>query len=154
MTEHNTEHGTGRDAASEAAAGSPHATGRVVARSVREGTAHRSERTDAVVSWIGWHLGELTGVGVPVVLAVTAHPLWVVPAGLVAAGWIAHEVRLARRGRTKSTNWTSADDRPAATAPTSTPVSDAESDTAIDTVLETDAPGGAVSGEEVRRGLA
>lgn len=54
-------------------------------------------RSDRVVVWIGWHLGELVGVGVPAVLAVAVHPLWAVPAGLVAAGWIANEIRVARQ---------------------------------------------------------
>ena len=54
-------------------------------------------RTDTVVSWIGWHLGELTGVLAPAMLAVSVTPwAWVV-SGVVGAGWTVHEVRLARQ---------------------------------------------------------
>lgn len=74
----------------------PHGTDRVVVRGARVGVG--SARVDRVVSWIGWHLVELAGVGVPAVLAVTAHPVWAVPAGLVAVGWVVHEVRRTRRG--------------------------------------------------------
>lgn len=88
MSEHNTPHATPTVG--------PHGTDRVVVRSARVGVG--SARADRVVSWIGWHLVELTGVGVPAVLAVTTHPVWAVPAGLVAAGWVVHEVRRTRRG--------------------------------------------------------
>jgi hypothetical protein len=56
-----------------------------------------------VVTWVGWHLGELTGIAVPAVLAVSVHPLWMVPAAVVAGSWAAHEVRLARHRRHGST---------------------------------------------------
>lgn len=62
------------------------------------GTAPRDAgRSSQVVTWIGWHLGELAAVGVPAVLAVSVHPLWAVPAAVVAGTWAAHEVRAARR---------------------------------------------------------
>ncbi|MPZ86309.1 MAG: hypothetical protein GEV28_40450 [Actinophytocola sp.] len=97
MTEQ-TEHNTAHDAAFEA----PQETFRVVARSAPGAAVRGADRVDRVVSWIGWHLGELTGIGVPAVLAAAAHPLWAVPAAAVAAGWVAHEVRRARRGTTRA----------------------------------------------------
>ncbi|HEX3781462.1 MAG TPA: hypothetical protein VHX38_17520 [Pseudonocardiaceae bacterium] len=49
---------------------------------------------NAVISWVGWHTAELAGVLVPVALAATVSPWFAVPAALVAAGWIAHEIRV------------------------------------------------------------
>lgn len=56
-----------------------------------------SARTDRVMCWVGWHLGELLGVGVPLVLAVTISGWFVLLSVLVLAGWVAHEERTARR---------------------------------------------------------
>lgn len=55
-------------------------------------TGGEPSRTDRAVSWVGWHLGELAGIGAPLVLAVTVSPWWAALSGVVAAGWIAHEV--------------------------------------------------------------
>jgi hypothetical protein len=63
------------------------------------------------VEWIGWHFGELVAVGAPTVLALTAHPLWTVPAVVAAVGWIANEVRVTRqhtRAATPGTDTTEA----------------------------------------------
>lgn len=54
---------------------------------------------EAVISWIGWHTPELVGVLVPSVLAATVSPWFSGAAGLVALGWIIHELRLAPRHR-------------------------------------------------------
>jgi hypothetical protein len=59
------------------------------------GRAH----ADAVISWIGWHTPELVGVLVPSVVAATVSPWFSGAAGLVALGWITHELRLAQRHR-------------------------------------------------------
>ena len=56
-----------------------------------------SPRTSPTVKWAGWHLAELTLTAVPAVLSVTAHPLWLLPTGLVIVGWVANERRLARK---------------------------------------------------------
>lgn len=56
-------------------------------------------RGDAVVHWLGWHLAELLGVGVPLVLAVTVSVWWLVLAATAGAAWGAHELRVARRRR-------------------------------------------------------
>jgi hypothetical protein len=53
-----------------------------------------------VAAWMGWHVLELTGVSVPLALAVTTNGWWAVLAGAVGAGWAGHEVQLARRHRT------------------------------------------------------
>lgn len=52
---------------------------------------------DTVVSWIGWHIGELAGVIVPGVVALSVTPWAAVVSGIVGAGWAAHEIRLARQ---------------------------------------------------------
>lgn len=58
-----------------------------------------STRADKVVSWIGWHIGELAGVIVPGVVALSVTP-WAAAVSVVAgAGWAMHEVRLARQQR-------------------------------------------------------
>ncbi len=64
---------------------------------------HDAGRSNRAVTWIGWHLGELTGIAVPVVLAVSVHSLWMVPAAVVAATWAANELRLAHRGKPGNT---------------------------------------------------
>lgn len=51
-------------------------------------------RTDRVVSWIGWHIGELTGVGLPALAAITVNGWIGIVSGVVAAGWGAHEARV------------------------------------------------------------
>lgn len=50
-------------------------------------------RTTRVVTWIGWHLAELVGVAVPLVLALVVWVWFAVPAGVVAVAWAAHEYR-------------------------------------------------------------
>lgn len=48
-------------------------------------------RTARTVVWLGCHLGELAGVGVPGVLAATVSPWWATLSGAVALVWVAHE---------------------------------------------------------------
>lgn len=67
------------------------------------------------VQWIGWHLGELTGLVAPMVLAVTVWAWFAVLTVLVATVWITHEVRIRRRRRALAAART----RPAVTAPPS-----------------------------------
>jgi len=68
----------------------------LVMRRAAEGVPGLPDRATRVASWIGWHIGELTGVTVPAVVAVTATPwAWLV-SGVVGAGWTVHEVRTAR----------------------------------------------------------
>jgi hypothetical protein len=55
--------------------------------------------TEVVIRWIGWHLLELVGVGVPAALAVTVSVWWVLLAVPVGAPWAVHEIRIARRSR-------------------------------------------------------
>jgi hypothetical protein len=57
----------------------------------------------SVMSWIGWHIGELAGVIVPGVIALTITRWAAVVSAVVAASWVVHEVRSARRGRVIST---------------------------------------------------
>lgn len=62
-------------------------------------TARPASATDVVIRWVGWHLIELTGVGVPLVLAVT-ESVWCGLIGvLIGALWAVHEVRVSRRHR-------------------------------------------------------
>ena len=49
------------------------------------------------MSWIGWHIGELAGVIVPGVVALTVTTWAAVVSGVVGGCWAAHEVRLARQ---------------------------------------------------------
>jgi hypothetical protein len=51
---------------------------------------------DRAIRWVGWHLVELTGAGVPTALALTVSPWWALPAVLVGGLWVTHEIRLAR----------------------------------------------------------
>ena len=53
----------------------------------------------SVMSWIGWHIGELVGVVVPGIIALTVTRWAAVVSAVVAAGWAAHEVRTARQRR-------------------------------------------------------
>lgn len=53
-------------------------------------------RADAAIRWVGWHLVELAGVGVPLVLAATNSTWWLMVAALSGSAWGAHEWRLAR----------------------------------------------------------
>jgi hypothetical protein len=55
------------------------------------------------MSWIGWHIGELAGVIVPGVIALTVTRWAAVVSAVVAASWAVHEVRSARRGHAIST---------------------------------------------------
>lgn len=66
--------------------------------------AETPTRTDGVVSWIGWHLGELAGVIVPGVVALTVTPWAAVVSVLAGVSWAVHEVRSARRQRALSTS--------------------------------------------------
>jgi hypothetical protein len=52
---------------------------------------------NVAISWVGWHTPELVGVLVPGALAATVSPWFAVPAGLVALGWLAHELRTVQR---------------------------------------------------------
>jgi hypothetical protein len=52
---------------------------------------------DKVVSWIGWHIGELVGVIVPGVVALRVTPWAAVVSGVVGVGWAVHEIRLVRQ---------------------------------------------------------
>lgn len=52
----------------------------------------------SVMSWIGWHIGELAGMIVPGVIALTVTRWAAVVSAVVAATWAVHEVRSARRG--------------------------------------------------------
>jgi hypothetical protein len=54
------------------------------------------ERAGRLVSWIGWHIGELIGVTVPAVVALTVTPWASLVSGVVGAGWAVHETRMAR----------------------------------------------------------
>lgn len=54
-------------------------------------------QVDRVVSWIGWHVGELAGVIVPGAVALSVTPWAAVVSGVVGAGWAVHEIRLARQ---------------------------------------------------------
>ena len=57
-----------------------------------------SPRTSPTVRWVGWHLGELTAVGVTVAVAVvTGNPWGLLLTGAVVVGWVANERRLARK---------------------------------------------------------
>ncbi|NIJ14303.1 hypothetical protein FHU38_004647 [Saccharomonospora amisosensis] len=59
----------------------------------------QSTRTDRVVSWIGWHIGELVAVGVPLLLAATV-TVWLATLSLLAGtAWAIHETRQARAQR-------------------------------------------------------
>ncbi|PXY31107.1 hypothetical protein [Prauserella muralis] len=63
----------------------------------RRAVAGEATRTDRVVSWIGWHIGELTAVGLPLLLAV-AITWWLLGVAVLAGGlWIAREVHRARQ---------------------------------------------------------
>lgn len=65
-----------------------------------------SPHADSVVSWIGWHTGELAGVIVPGLVALTVTPWAAVVSAVVAAIWAVHEVRFARRQRAIRTSHT------------------------------------------------
>lgn len=66
------------------------------------GTAGRATRTTRVTWWIGGRFGELVGVTVPGILAVTVSPWWVIVSGVVALVWTAHEYRVRHRGGERS----------------------------------------------------
>jgi hypothetical protein len=70
---------------------------------------------DSAVSWFGWHIGELTCVLVPGLVALLVTPWAAVVSVVVAAIWAVHEVRQARRQRAVRTGST----RPALSASTS-----------------------------------
>ncbi|MFL6127235.1 hypothetical protein [Actinophytocola sp.] len=56
-------------------------------------------RTDSLVSWIGWHIGEVAGVMLPGLVALTVTPWAAAVSAVVAVIWAVHEVRLGRRQR-------------------------------------------------------
>lgn len=56
-------------------------------------------RTTRVISWAGWHLGELAGVTLPLGLALTAWDGFYAVSGLAALAWAVHEYRLHRKDR-------------------------------------------------------
>lgn len=62
----------------------------------------RQCRLAAIGQWIGWHLLELTAVGVPLALASTVSTWWLGLAVLAGALWIGHEVHLSRSQPTTS----------------------------------------------------
>jgi hypothetical protein len=68
--------------------------------------------TEVVIRWIGWHLLELVGVGVPAALAVTVSVWWGLLSVLAGALWAVHEIRIARRGRALSPTGRAATRRP------------------------------------------
>jgi hypothetical protein len=53
-------------------------------------------RTELVCRWIGWHLAELAGIGVPLLLAVTVSAWFTTVSALVALLWAVHEYRTHR----------------------------------------------------------
>ncbi|SFJ76629.1 hypothetical protein SAMN05421835_108184 [Amycolatopsis sacchari] len=56
-------------------------------------------RTTTVISWLGWHAGELTGIGLPAALAATTWPGFSVLSVLTALAWAGHEARQRLRAR-------------------------------------------------------
>jgi hypothetical protein len=65
----------------------------------RTGLSAPCTATEVVIRWVGWHLIELTGTGVPLVLALSVSVWWALIAVLTGALWMVHEVRIARRHR-------------------------------------------------------
>ena len=76
------------------------------------------EKSDGIVAWIGWHVGELAGVAVPGVIALTVTPWAAVASLAVAAMWTAHEMRSVRRQRAARTNRVASTTRSTSDAPT------------------------------------
>ncbi|WP_051362842.1 hypothetical protein [Amycolatopsis thermoflava] len=60
-------------------------------------------RTTQAVSWLGWHVGELSGVVVPLGLGVAVWDGFYAVSVLTALGWAAHELRLRRQQRAART---------------------------------------------------
>lgn len=56
-------------------------------------------RTDRAVSWVGWHIGELFAVGLPLVLAATVSVWCALISVLAGTAWAVHEARHAREQR-------------------------------------------------------
>ncbi|MFD4251934.1 hypothetical protein ACFWQL_19560 [Amycolatopsis thermoflava] len=56
-------------------------------------------RTTQAVSWLGWHVGELSGVVVPLGLGAFAWAGFYAVSVLTALGWAVHELRLRRQQR-------------------------------------------------------
>jgi hypothetical protein len=54
-------------------------------------------RTDKAVRWVAFHAGELAGLAVPVLLAVTLSAWFGLLAVVASVWWVAHEVRDHRR---------------------------------------------------------
>ncbi len=71
-------------------------------------------RTDHVVSWLGWHLGELCAVGLPLLFA-AAFTWWLAGLSVLAGAlWAAHDALVRRRHRTPHTGGTQPRPSPAA----------------------------------------
>ncbi|QRP47226.1 hypothetical protein [Amycolatopsis sp. FDAARGOS 1241] len=66
----------------------------------RAATANGPTRTVRTAVWAGCHLGELTGVSVPLVLTFTASEWFAPLSGVVALLWALHTCREFRAGRT------------------------------------------------------
>jgi hypothetical protein len=60
-------------------------------------------RTERATAWTVHHFGELTAVGVPLVLTVTTSAWFAVLTTVSAAWWVAHDIRVARALRTTTT---------------------------------------------------
>ncbi|GAB2764035.1 hypothetical protein GCM10027174_45850 [Salinifilum aidingensis] len=56
----------------------------------------RQCRLNAIGQWLGWHLLELTAVGIPLALAITVSTWWWGLAVLAGALWLGHEIHLSR----------------------------------------------------------
>ncbi|WP_431879852.1 hypothetical protein [Amycolatopsis sacchari] len=67
-------------------------------------------RTTQAVSWIGWHVGELSGVVVPLGLGVAVWDGFYAVSVLTAIGWAVHELRLRRQQRALRTRQESVKD--------------------------------------------
>jgi hypothetical protein len=64
----------------------------------------RARHGRRIVAWLGWHVLELAGVGVPLGLALTVDGWWAVLAVAAGVGWTGHELQLARRHRALRTD--------------------------------------------------
>jgi hypothetical protein len=78
-------------------------------------------RTTRTVSWLGWHVGELAGVTIPLVFGAAVWDGFYGASLLAALGWAANEMRLSRQRRTTGT-------RPAATPPETASTQDGEAE--------------------------
>ncbi|GAB3003524.1 hypothetical protein LWP59_27535 [Amycolatopsis acidiphila] len=67
-------------------------------------------RTTRVISWLGWHVGELSGITGPVVFGAAVSSWFYLASGLAALGWAGNELRLRRQQHNASARATSAGD--------------------------------------------